>query len=161
MIEFRFFWVKSLPFANLNTGVFWIMGKLLRNRSKADTGQQGPGKGKMSIKSPEGLRFFGTLFFILIEPSTKILTSDQSKLSVLLNAFSDLESNSPILKEPKKAIVMVAQTTIFVFSDQFFFAISWPKIYKRGSVIAFLVGFFPIEKFKFSVPLIAVFTLKL
>jgi len=89
-----------------------------------------------------------------MEQSSKTLMSDHNKVSFVLKNFSDLESGSPTLKEPKKLKVNALHTTIFELSDQFEFTSSCPKIPKSGSVIAFFydsgVLFIEIKVFRSS-----------
>ena len=73
-----------------------------------------------------------------------------------------LFNNSPILKDPKNAKQLTVQNICLLSADQFVCAISFPRIFKRGSVMIFLLRIL-LGSYTdiFSAPRSIIFTVKL
>lgn len=116
--------VKNVPFEKAKTGVaesFDLQDSLLRHFNDSTGQQLWPGNSKREMDSLVVL-VFGILFLIMIELSSKNLTSDHRRVSKQFKECSLLDNNSPNLKEPKKPTQQAVQMTLFDWADQSNFA---------------------------------------
>jgi hypothetical protein len=71
----------------------------------------------------------------------------------VLNLFSFGAKSSPILKDPKNATQHADHNTLLLFSDHVQFAISCPRIFKRGRVMTNLaLPLIPLYKARLLAP---------
>ena len=103
--------------------------------SKALNGQQlWPGKGKMLTNSPYLFLDLGD-FMWTDHDNFCFFKSLHVRVALMSNEFSFGERISPILKEPKNAMVQAVQTICFVWGVQLVFATQSPRSFNKGNVI--------------------------